>query len=104
MKGQARHILATIVFLLASSPGGGFLFAQNADDGKIVERTKYSFAAFERAESVGKLYSKQEYEEAINDSKFEMERLKYSKRRFSGHCLSLQTEGNQKQKISDDNF
>lgn len=53
-------------------------FAQKADDGKILERTKYDFPAFEKAEGIKKLYSKTEYEKAINDSRFELERLTYS--------------------------
>jgi dipeptidyl aminopeptidase/acylaminoacyl peptidase len=54
------------------------LFAQNADDGKILEREKYQFAPFEMVQGLEKIWSKQEYTEAVGDAAFEMERLKYS--------------------------
>lgn len=67
-----KMVVIISVFLSSLS-----LSAQNADDGKIVERTKYDFAAFEKLKGLEKSYSQQEYEKAVKDSKFEMERLKY---------------------------
>lgn len=73
-----KHILAISFLVTAIFYGNNLSFAQSADDGKILERTKYVFPVFEKAKGIEKLYSKAEYEHAINDRKFEMERLTYS--------------------------
>jgi len=74
---KKNRILAAL-FLAVNIFGAYNLLAQNADDGKILEREKYQFAPFERVQGLEKIFSKQEYETAVNDPAFEMERLKYS--------------------------
>lgn len=73
-----NNTICLFVFWLVNIGISVSLFAQNIDDGKILERTKYQFAPFERVQGLEKIISKDEYEAAINDSAFEMERLKYS--------------------------
>ncbi len=74
---KKNHIL-TIFFLAVNLFGAQVLPAQTADDGKILEREQYRFAPFEKVEGLEKILSKQEYETAVNDPLFEMQRLKYS--------------------------
>lgn len=73
---RSRSIFTIVLFLMTNFCPGNLLFAKN-DDGKLIEKTKYVFPTYEKAEGIEKLYSKQEYEETINDSKFELEKLKY---------------------------
>ena len=73
-----RNIFFTFIFVAANIFPSISLFAQNTDDGKILEREKYQFAPFERVKGLEQLFSKDEYDSAVNDSAFEMERLKYS--------------------------
>jgi dipeptidyl aminopeptidase/acylaminoacyl peptidase len=77
MKRQVRHILIAGLLSVANLFSSTALFSQNTDDGKIIERTKYNFAVFEKIDGPEKSYSKQEYDNAVGDSRFEMERLKY---------------------------
>lgn len=72
--------------LSSSSDFAGFLIAmlllatavigQSGENGKIVERTKYSFPEYEKVTEIKKVFSKQEYDEAIS-ARFETERLAY---------------------------
>ena len=78
MKKQIKQIFLTVFVFALNCIGASIIIAQNADDGKILAREKYQFAPFEKVQGLEKIYSKKEYEEAVNDSAFEMERLIYS--------------------------
>jgi dipeptidyl aminopeptidase/acylaminoacyl peptidase len=69
-----RSIIVFAAFCFLSSVAS----AQRIDDGKILEREKYQFPAFENVKGPDRSFSKQEYTRAVNDAAFEMERLKYS--------------------------
>ena len=49
-----------------------------ANDGTIVGRKKYSFPAYEEAQGIEKICSKAEYDSAIKDSRYELEKLIYT--------------------------
>ncbi len=72
---QIPKCLVKIILLLIAS--ACFLFAQDAENGKILERKQYQFAPFDKVQGLEKLFSKDEYDQAVNDPVFEMERLKY---------------------------
>src|SRR3954471_5528808 len=54
--------------------------AQAAENGAVVERKAYSFPSYEeavRATDVERYAEKAEYESAVGDAKFELEKLRY---------------------------
>ena len=64
-----------LVFLIAL-----FTLAGDSKDGTIVERQTYQFPSYEKALQTTKIRditSKEEYERAIRDTNFELQRLKY---------------------------
>jgi dipeptidyl aminopeptidase/acylaminoacyl peptidase len=66
-------IVITLLISVATALGQ----ATGRDNGKIVERTKYNFATFDKIERPEKSYLKEEYDAAVEDADFEMEKLTY---------------------------
>ena len=68
---------ALLIALGCVVPASG---AQAAEDGAVVERKAYGFPSYERAvrdTDVERYADKAEYESAVGDAKFELEKLKY---------------------------
>jgi dipeptidyl aminopeptidase/acylaminoacyl peptidase len=63
-----------------SDSRGEIAGASRRDDGSILEQKPYAFPPFDQAEKDGgvEMYaSKQEYQEAVSDKRFELQKLKY---------------------------
>ncbi len=76
---SSKSFTAAALLLAAcfASPASG---ARAAEDGAVVERKAYSFPSYEQAvrdTDVERYADKAEYESAVGDAKFELEKLKY---------------------------
>jgi dipeptidyl aminopeptidase/acylaminoacyl peptidase len=69
-------LLVITGFCLPASSGLSY------EDGAILERKIYLFPAYEKAAGIEKLYSREEYERAVNDPKFVLEKLTYSSQKL----------------------
>ncbi len=78
MRVKISHGLFLFIILIGLC---GIIFDVEADsnlnDGAIVERKKYSFPPYEQAKGIEKICSKEEYDRAIKDSRYELEKLIY---------------------------
>src|SRR5438128_182166 len=76
-----KPLLAFLSFLaIGSLAFGEVTFAFNADDGAIVERRAYSFPSYEEAAGATEIKnyaSKDEYQRAVSDPNFELQKLRY---------------------------
>jgi dipeptidyl aminopeptidase/acylaminoacyl peptidase len=52
------------------------------EDGALLERKVYLFPAYEKAPGIERLYTREEYERAINDQRFVLEKLTYSSQKL----------------------
>jgi dipeptidyl aminopeptidase/acylaminoacyl peptidase len=74
---KLRHFSLGLAMLLLAGAISTRAQGPVADNGKITERTPYAFAPFERVDGLSKVVSRQDYEQAVADTRFQMVEVKY---------------------------
>jgi dipeptidyl aminopeptidase/acylaminoacyl peptidase len=72
-----RYCLLLLLLITGFCPSQHISSSSSAEDGAILERKIYVFPAYEKAKGIEKLYTKEVYDQAINDPKFVLEKLTY---------------------------
>lgn len=72
--GPLPALFACFLLALAAASAAG----TTARDGTILERRPYAFAAYDSVRSLAKICTRQEYDEAVRDRSFAMERVVYA--------------------------
>jgi dipeptidyl aminopeptidase/acylaminoacyl peptidase len=78
--GDLKYVRRILFFVLALSAFAvsSSVFAQPSENGNLVSRTESSIPPFEQIKGPEKQYSAEEYDRAISDKAFILERLRYT--------------------------